>query len=539
MKQIYITFLLLSALSLPELSMAQQWSENFEGCKYEDYYGELPVGFEELSDGWSSWSLSDYPSQAGIKGNKLCAYAYGENLKLSTPKLSVRDGEKLSFDVARYVDWNQTPSVLKVYYSSDKKDWKLVRTVSSDATEASDKITDEVIGKTAWGDKNYAFSKFEVDGVPAGEWYIAFEAGNVYLDNIEGYQLVVKDHDVALNALKIPSKASAGKECNVSVEVVNNNLKAETAEAYTLTLTGNGKNIAIATPKDIAAGKTQKFTFTFVPESAGEIELKAIFTSGDYTVESATAILTVGEADNTLEAVAGKADAFQMTGPLNLYYNYSVSECVYNKNMLTLAAGDKISSIEYYGYNELNAIRPHVRVYIENLDEDVASVLTLTDTGSMTPVFDGEVSIATDGTKDDPVALLEIELSAPFEYTGGGLRVIMSHDIEPSETSYTQARFETASSVSKMCVGSYWDAPATSGNVSTMSLPVAHFHYLSAESSLVNVNVDESRWEDVTVYDLTGRFVARGGRDIVDSLPAGVYIMVDMESGQTRKIGKR
>lgn len=539
MKQIHITFLLLSALSIPELSSAQQWSENFEDCKYVDYQGELPLGFDELSDGWSSWSLSDYPTQAGIKGNKLCVYAYGDDLKLSTPKLKVSDGEKLTFEVAKYVDWNQTPSVLKVYYSSDKKDWKLVRTVSSDATEPNDKISDEIISKTEWDDNNYAFSKFEVDGVPAGEWFIAFEAGNVYLDNIEGYKLVVKDHDIALKTLKVPSKASVGKGCKVSVDVVNNNLKAEMADAYALTLTGNGRTIATALPTDISAGKTQKFNFNFVPEVVGEIELKAIFTSGDYIVESATATLVVGEADNTLEAVAGNADAFQMTSPLNLYYNHSVSECVYNKNMLTLSAGDKISSLVYYGFNELNAIKPRVRVYIENLDEDVISVSTVTDTESMTPVFDGEISIVTDGTKEEPVPLLDIELSAPFEYTGGGLRVIMSHDIEPSETSYTQARFEAASSVNRMCAASYWDAPATSGNVSMMSLPVVHFHYLSGESSLESVNKDQSHWDEVSVYDIAGRFVAHGNRDIVESLPAGIYIMADMKSGETRKIAKR
>ena len=67
-------------------------------------------------------------------------------------------------------------SVVKVYYSSDRSDWHLVRSLSTDSEAAEDDLLPVTkVGTSSYD--SYAFKQYTIDNIPKGDCCIAFEAG--------------------------------------------------------------------------------------------------------------------------------------------------------------------------------------------------------------------------------------------------------------------------------------------------------------------------------------------------------------------------
>ncbi|MGM9841413.1 MAG: hypothetical protein ACI31D_04345, partial [Candidatus Limisoma sp.] len=146
-----------------------KWFVTFEDQKF-------PAGSYTTSD---NWSIGDY----NIGDNKYLAKnsTYSELTRFVSPKLSVAEGETLTFQASQNTYSTYSTNVVNVYYSADRKNWTLLRSISNKAENEADKILVEKESDYPYPAK---LKTFVLEGVPAGEGYIAFESGYACIDNI-------------------------------------------------------------------------------------------------------------------------------------------------------------------------------------------------------------------------------------------------------------------------------------------------------------------------------------------------------------------
>ena len=123
-----------------------------------------------------------------------------------------------------------------MYYSTDRTNWTLAKTITSSDLPSE-------TGSTG----SYYYGKlrtFVLDSVPAGNYYIAFEAGYSAVDNIYGFERVDVDHDAFFKDVKLPTRGVVNNTYTATATLVNNNVKDETAGTYTTELLIDGKEVA-------------------------------------------------------------------------------------------------------------------------------------------------------------------------------------------------------------------------------------------------------------------------------------------------------
>ena len=196
--------------------------------------GNEPNGFVG-----SSW----YVSSANAKdGNKYC-YAVGTyESSFTTPKLTVKDGESMSFDVQkRYYQ-----GTLNVAYSADGQSWSPA--ISLGAKDMSQK----------------EYKTFKITTIPAGTYYLKFTGRSLYLDNIYGYHLTSDKH-WKIQSSDIPSVGNVGEAYTATATIENNSKTSDASGSYTVALNIGGKKVAEAPAKDFNSGTTETFNLSFIP----------------------------------------------------------------------------------------------------------------------------------------------------------------------------------------------------------------------------------------------------------------------------------
>ncbi|MBR1727458.1 MAG: choice-of-anchor J domain-containing protein, partial [Muribaculaceae bacterium] len=395
----------------------------FEGFEDNKPSTAIPAGWYDVDNNWSKTSNTNGDN------NYVSSSSEGEH-KLITPLLKVAEGEKMSFEARKKTASSNTSSYINVYYSADRKNWTLAKEISKDDLDVN------------------TFTTFVLEGVPAGNNYIAFQSGYCAIDNVYGFELVPVAHDVVVKDFKVPTTAMANND--VTATVTLQNLLGEAETEYAPTLYFDGTEVATAEAVEIPAHGTATATveFTFVANEVGTFPAKAEFVfSEDYTVttdevevtvtpESADALVQVGEATSTGSNV-----------PLYMLYNNSESQTIYTAEQLGLKAGAKITSLTYKGYcTGSKTLSPTVTVWIENTEATAPMVNEgkLFDTEGMTQVFEDVCTVEPKGSYSEHVDMLAFNLNEPFEYTGGNLKVI----VRSLYTDYMTVYFEADGNVS-------------------------------------------------------------------------------------------
>ena len=184
-----------------------KWFVNFEDEKY-------PVG--SYTTNASSWSMGDYK----VGGNKYVAKNGSVDLsRFVSPKLTVAEGETLTFQASQNSYNTSSTNVVNIYYSTDRKNWTLLRTISNKAENEADKILVEKESEYPYPAK---LKTFILEGVPAGEGYIAFESGYACIDNIYGFSpCEVPALDIVTTAVELPSEATVNNTYKPAITFIN------------------------------------------------------------------------------------------------------------------------------------------------------------------------------------------------------------------------------------------------------------------------------------------------------------------------------
>lgn len=431
--------------------------------------GQIPTNF--VQEG-TNWSVSTYPNYMGAIQNSSCVYEYStqDNAKLITPLLDVAGGEQLLFQAAM----TNTASHLKVYYSDDRRNWTLAKSITADATDEADRFTNQQTG-SSWS-SYYNFKTFSVSNIPAGNHYIAFEAGGVYLDNIYGYRLDSVSHDIAITDKLIPDSGMVNYPYKASVTYKNLNIKAENAYNVTLHF---GEQAQEASTTSIAPGAEATYKFSVTPHQAGTYPAYITFEADGYSLSTDTVNVKVAAEQAFNIKQVGEAALASSEAPINLFYKKNLSEQLYTAAEIGLAPGTTVKGLQFKGFEKEKDLTGKLTIYVANTN-DTEIGATLSDTTAMTRVYDNANYVVTKGgdgstsntssNVTDPVSLIDVTFNEPFTYAGNSLRVVVKYDCDTYASGGWQATNTERAIIARS--DNSWDT-----SYSTCNLPVIYLTY--------------------------------------------------------------
>lgn len=202
----------------------------------------LYVDFQDQTwpKGWTAeekWSIT----HESYSSTEYYAEHYDYTGKASsfiTQKIKVREGQAMIFQAKRASEVN-TPQ-LTVYTSSDRIQWTTVR----DYTE---QLTNE-------------WTSLTLDNIAEGEYFLRFEASNVIIDNIEGFEPIADYHFVTVDAA-LPDSAIINWEYTAKATLKN--IWAD-SEEVTVKFFLNGEEKTSNT-YTLAYGESQDMSYSFTP----------------------------------------------------------------------------------------------------------------------------------------------------------------------------------------------------------------------------------------------------------------------------------
>ena len=388
---------------------------NFEDNKF-------PVGTYVEGD---TWSISNFPSEAGLEDNRYCAengLSSDEMDKLILPKVHVAAGETMVFSAAR----RSNSSVVNVYYSSDRSDWHLVRSLSTDSEAAEeDLLPDTNVGTASYD--SYAFKQYTIDNIPEGDWYIAFESGYARIDDIMGYTLLEMPQADLIVGSKFPETATVNYDYKVALDIQNIGNPIEEGQLTAKFYLENNVVKEVPVPA-MATGESAAVDVVYTPREDGQFNIKVTIEGLDCTFSEENQI-TVAQETPVAAVQVGTSTTESQNASLNLFYMNSETETIYTKDLIDLPAGTMIHKIVFRGYNTNTDHTTNVSAWIENTTDGVFAGAPETSysvpVDGMKQIYDGDYTFRQAGGSGNLVDMLVFELAEPFEYTGENLRVVV------------------------------------------------------------------------------------------------------------------
>ena len=486
---------------------------NFEDNKF-------PVG--TYVEG-SSWSISDFPAEAGLESNRYCAENSNASdlKKLVLPKVRVAAGETMVFSAARRANG----SVVNVYYSSDRSDWHLVRSLSTDSEVAEeDLLPDTKVGTSSYD--SYAFKQYTIDNIPEGDWYIAFESGYARIDDIMGYTLLEMPAADLVVDCKFPETATVNYDYKVALDIQNIGNPIEEGQLTAKFYLENNVAKEVPVPA-MATGESAVVDVVYTPREDGQFNIKVTIEGLDCTF-SAENQITVAQETPVANVQVGTSTTDSQNTPLCLNYKNSETETIYTKDLIDLPAGAIIHKIVFRGYNSRETLTTHVSAWIENTTDGVFAGAPETSysvpVDGMKQIYDGDYTFRQAGGSGNLVDMLVFELEEPFEYTGENLRVV----VRSSADSYNMIYFDADNNVGDASIMRRTDSGVLAEQSWSLqsAMPVMTLQVekeLTVLSGKVVSSKDQSAIEGAQVKLVSGNVEYSGVTDGEGEYSIGVY----------------
>lgn len=451
------------------------WFADFEN-------GQLPV--DMIDEKGNSWGIMGVNNNLQLSNNTFTAYCSASMpAMLISPLLDVRKGESISFYAAP-ADYPSVDPSLSIYYSKDKKDWTVVRELSTSAEKEDDNLTTPKV--TSGYSTTSQFKRFTVTGIPEGQYYIAFEGTQVQLDNIYGFHHVDLDHNFQFTKTNIPKTGEVNSKYTATATIRNANPKDETSESYTVSLYANGEKVATAASLPITQGNTADFTFTFTPHSATTVPVTITIEDGNYVLSCDTVNVTFGEEQATQDVQVGTPSTAGYSYARTPIYcgwgsNYAETEQIFPASKIGLEKGAAITKITFKGYIDeySQELKESVNAWIgETTKNSYSYPYNYTDTTTLTKVMDDEaITLSPNtGSSTNKVPLFTINLSKPYIYQGGNIVLRVRSAVLSGSPQSMSPRFEVDDQASSLAI--YRSASSLSGLNSAYSnsanMPVAN-----------------------------------------------------------------
>lgn len=431
------------------------------------------VDFEDgvPNDCYNDWSTDSYPKEINMIGNTKAGYATSysdEPKRLVTPLLEVKAGETMRFIAAKKDD----KSTLDILYSTDRRNWTTVRSISTTAENDADKLSDEVVVEGYWSNY-YGYKEFTLDNIPAGKVYIAFDGKSVYVDNIYGFQKTAVDHDVFFTSTSMKDEGTVNTPITAHANIVSMRDDAEEPEEYTLGLYVDDILAASIKSVKLPQNKEVELTAQFTPHTTGKHIVTFKFDAGYYVEVSDPTEITISEETSVSEKAVGNRTGTSYTdGPVYPYEKESQTEIIYKPSDINLPVGTKITKMLFRGFVGYGSLDASVRVYMNSTDQTKFEENKVdADSTSMTKIFDKAVHFEQGGKADEPVVQLELNFAEPIVYDGKGMHLLFVH----KAGTYKSVNFEFDGNITDQAKHSYVEFGSSKNEF--IKLPVAYFCY--------------------------------------------------------------
>lgn len=349
-----------------------------------------------------------------------------------TPKLHATANEAMQFDVYG----RSYGSTLNVKYSTDRQTWK--------------PLTELTVGDA--GITNGGWKTFTVNIPEDGDFYIGFEAGYIYLDNIYGLVPVAVAHDIFFTPT-LPTEGMVNHDLDIKATILNTLATSETGWTLKYYV---GETVAKEfEATELKQNVAQNLKAVYTPYTAGTFQTKLVlkladeteYTSGNVELvvaeEVASSVVAVGSATSTISN--GKI-------PFDTNYGYSQTETVYTAEEMAaagLSAGTKITSIGYKGYRTAPELSAPITMWAENYEPGTAESTgtTFATVSDGIKIASGNITIPKAGSSSSMVDLFSIPVD--ITYTGGNFRIMSQSEVGGGGSSATNFQVFSGTGTSK------------------------------------------------------------------------------------------
>lgn len=416
----------------------------------EEFAATLPQGW--INEDGSNWTCKT-AGGTPVNGYMENSTSDVKGKYLISPKLHFEAGQTLA---VMALGRNKSSSKLNILTSADRATWTEAKKITSWSTTGSfDAAKCELI----------------VVDMPAGDCYVAFEAGYVFIDYIMGGKKVDVTDDI-YTSIAGADKGMVNYQYALAVDLMNLTETAYEDGAVVLELK-NGDNVVATYAQPAIAGLASgiKDTLRFTPHVAEEATFTLNVKKGEGVLATLTKTVTIAEETVNSVVITGEQSGTGAYAPLSTNWTNSKSEFIYTADKIGLAAGTQLTSITFNYYNTAKDINGNVKIWLQNTEDELVGT-AFTDEAALTCVFtqdnylfqmEGYSSACVDKT---------FTFSTPFVYQGGNLRVVMCSEQQNTYGSTGWGYESVANSVLYKRNDSYTSyltaTPSTSGN-----LPIA------------------------------------------------------------------
>ena len=427
--------------------------------------GKFPAG--TYVEG-NSWTVDKYTNGDG--NYSAVNSSITPMTKFVLPKIHLGEGETLTFTAAKRSD----NSKLNVYYSADRVNWTLAQAISADASADADKFaTDKYSGSSYTYIDIFKYKSF-TPAIPAGDWYVAFEAGYSRVGSIVGGTvLAIPEHELLVSNVVMPEDGVVNHAYAASVTIANVG-SADIAEGeLTAKLYFGETAMQTQALPALASGASTSVSFNVPLREAGTFVTK-IAVEGTVTAE-ATANIVVAQETPSGSKQVGTVTATNTNVPAQLNYRNSDSEIIYTQDVIGLAEGTAIKGLTFKGYKSSKELPLSLEVWMENTTDAAPDASAPHSTEGMTKVYSNpNIVLGTIGDSNNHMPIFDLDFSStPFVYTGGNLRVI----VQSRSTTYVSTNFEMDGNRKNMAIYRSSDSPLDEEDeYRTADLPVVYLH---------------------------------------------------------------
>jgi len=384
--------------------------ESFDGEGGSDYQ---PAGWV-LSSHWSlKWkSTSDTDKY-------VLAHSSADDVNFDfaiTPKLRFGEGEAMTFEAAK----RSYSSRLEVYYSPDRTNWTLLKTITpyGDGGSESFPSSSETLGT------------YVLSGLPAGDWYIGFKGMYVYLNNVFGGERVAVAHDAMITASDFPTKATVNNLYSMTLKVKNLSDYTEAAGSYSVKLMAGDKVLAEAETPEWASLEEKAFAMSYTPHEAGDTELRAVVSLTGVELSTVPATVTVAPESASYSVVVGAMTGSSSNNlPLRTNWYNSESQCIYTAEYLAkygVTPGAKITGLAYDAKASADKkIATTLKIWLKKVEESTISKSAPYATDDADATYSSSYTLDVRNSGGEYYEIINAAFSTPFVYEGGNLLVIV------------------------------------------------------------------------------------------------------------------
>lgn len=278
----------------------------------------------------------------------------------------------------------------------------------------------------------------------AKEGYFTYRSNGISFAEGSAVKDVEMDEATGINIMSVSIPAEGEVNSTMTVKATIENGLEKEAGSYTAVFYVDGAAAAEAEAVALEAYKSYEFAFNYTPHAEGEVSAYVEFKNEYNTATSEPQTIAIAAESANAEVRVGTPTEFSTAGPIRFYDQYTQTEIIYPKEMISLEAGAKILSISFKGYTESRTADPVVNVWIGNVAE--GSTLQgedVTELTQVTPEYGTMVTIEPAGSESEPIAIFTAEIPDGFTYEGGDIRIFTQSESD----AWTYTYFEIDNNV--------------------------------------------------------------------------------------------